>query len=255
MRAIHLWQRRRSRLPAPQARSPAGVPSAQHALPDAPTLCPTAARHARRREQARRANSRREIGFVEARHIYAYAPGAIYNSMRARTSSRRSCWSPAKASTPSPPATPRAGWSRRAKARRDKEPRTIVLVKPQASGPADQHRAHHRSANLHDRSARHGWQHLLRPRSPGRIRTDAPPKSTALGPIHTTIASASRAARNRIGCRRALFDDGRRTWIDFPRRRRIGNAAALRDHARRRRTRELSRPGPALSGRSRVRPR
>jgi P-type conjugative transfer protein TrbG len=53
-----------------------------------------------------------------------------------------------------------------------------------------------------------------------------------------------------------VFDDGRRTWIEFAadvvRRR---HAASLRHHRRRRRARKLPRARPALHARPRVRPR
>ena len=130
-REISLASAQRSRLPPPNTfAKPASVRSAcatRHR-----TIVRPRSTHSPPRT-ARRCRNRPRVGFVEARQIYAYAPGAIYQLYASPNFVSAILLEPGESLNAIAAGDTSRWMVTQSEGETDKEPRTIVLVKPHAS--------------------------------------------------------------------------------------------------------------------------
>jgi type IV secretion system protein VirB9 len=158
--------------------------------------------------------SPRRDGFVEARHVYSYKPGAIYELYA----------NPAYVSTillePGETlgdiaAGDTARWMvTETQGETDGDPRTIVLVKPSATGLrtnivlVTDRRTYliEAAAQAGPYSAQIAWRYP---------ETDSPPRATPLDALDFGYRVRTVRGRRPVWQPARVFDDGRRTWIEF----------------------------------------
>ncbi|MBK8545488.1 MAG: TrbG/VirB9 family P-type conjugative transfer protein [Caulobacteraceae bacterium] len=100
--------------------------------------------------------------FTQARQIYTYAPGAIYELYTSPSFISAILLEPGE-SLGDVAAGDTARWMvQETNAEAGVDGRTIVLVKPQTTGSSHQYRPRHRPAHLHDRSDRAGGLGVFR---------------------------------------------------------------------------------------------
>ena len=156
-----------------------------------------------------------KVSFVEARQIYAYAPGAIYQLYGSPTFISTILLEPGESLNAIAAGDTSRWMVTQSEGETDKEPRTIVLVKPHTSGLKTNivlitdrrtYTIEARAITGSTYSSEIAWSYPI----------EAPPKSTALGPIHTAYRIRVTRGEQPHWMPTRVVDDGRRTWIDFP---------------------------------------
>lgn len=183
-------------------------------VPSRRVRCPTPIEVTALANDAARQSPTRQ-GFAAARQVYAYAPGAIYQLYASPTHVSVILLDPGETISGIAAGDTSRWMVTEVEAEAEEEPRAIVLVKPQTAGLATNivivtdrrtYLVEARAMSGERYSAEIAWSY------PDRSDTASPP----LARLSFDYRVRTARGRDPRWLPERVFDDGRRTWIEFP---------------------------------------